>query len=152
MKKILIRLVLYAIVISAVFYIFAKTHDADGLFTTYNIMSGLACGGLAVIVIFGFLGKKGDKPVVNFLMSIGFGSVGSRFTSAMSSADNMMYSGDPQRMMKSIKPQLDTKPVYVGINHNDDSRLVKTVLALLPYVVGLPCMAVGLSYLMNITI
>ena len=63
MKKILKALAAYILVIAAVFLVFALFNRDEGMFTTYNIMSGLAYGGLLVFIIFGFVSKNGSHAM-----------------------------------------------------------------------------------------
>ncbi|MBQ6837092.1 MAG: hypothetical protein IJO47_08565 [Clostridia bacterium] len=145
MKKVVIRLSIYLLIIALAVIIFSYTHRSGGMFTMYNIMNGLAYGGLAVIVFCGFLGKKGDKVVVNFMSMPSIGRGAATFGTGV----NLAYSTNPDLMMKAEKPQLETKKTYIDAPKKEDSRLLKITLFLLPYIIGIGSMAVGVIYLIR---
>ena len=149
MKKIVIRLSIYLLIIALAVIIFSYTHRADGMFTMYNIMNGLAYGGLAVIVFCGFLGKKGDRaaPLVPGNMTAGPQSGLSPNLNSV--VTNLTYTGDPKLMMKAEKPQFETKKTYIDAPKKEDSRLLKITLFLLPYIVGIGSIAVCVIYLIQ---
>ncbi|MBR4880193.1 MAG: hypothetical protein IKU13_10255 [Clostridia bacterium] len=145
MKKIIIRLLIYSLIIALAVVAFSYTHKTDGMFNMYNIMNGLAYGGLAIIVFCGFLGKKGDRVVVNFMSMPSIG----RGAAVFGAGVNLAYSSNPSLMMQAEKPQLETKKTYIDAPVKEDSIVLKITLALLPYIVGIGSMAVGVFYLVG---
>ena len=149
MKKVVIRLSIYLLIIALAVIIFSYTHRAGGMFTMYNIMNGLAYGGLAVIVFCGFLGKKGDRaaPLVPGNMTAGPQSGLSPNLNSV--VTNLTYTSDPKLMMQAEKPQLETKKTYIDAPKKEDSMALKITLVLLPYIIGIGSMAVGVIYLIQ---
>ena len=149
MKKILKALAAYILVIAAVFLVFALFNHDEGMFTTYNIMSGLAYGGLAVIVFCGFLGKKGDRVAPLVPGNVTAGPQSGLSPNLNSVVTNLTYTGDPKLMMKAEKPQFETQKTYIEAPKKEDSTALKILLVLLPYIVGIGSMVVGVIYLIR---
>ena len=149
MKKILKALATYFLVIAAVFLIFALFNRDEGFFTTYNIMSGLAYGGLLVFVIFGFVSKKGNHaiPATSMQMPVIFHAGFSGGLNAFIA--NLSFGRNELRIVQAAKPQFDTKKASIEMHADDDSLIVKIILILLPFVVGIGSMAVGIMWLIN---
>ena len=149
MKKVIIRLSIYLLIIALAVIIFSYTHRADGMFTMYNIMNGLAYGGLAVIVFCGFLGKKGDRAAPLVPGNVTAGPQSGLSPNLNSVVTNFTYTGDPKLMMKAEKPQFETQKTYIEAPKKEDSTALKILLVLLPYIVGIGSMVVGVMWLIN---
>ncbi|MBE6987494.1 MAG: hypothetical protein E7432_01790 [Ruminococcaceae bacterium] len=149
MKKILKALVTYFLVIAAVFLIFALFNRDEGFFTTYNIMSGLAYGGLLVFVIFGFVSKKGNHAMTVAPMHLPANRSHGLPLNPRSIFSVLVFESAAKDVIEAMKKPVPTHSKKEYITEKEDPLAVRIILFVLPFVVGIGSMAVGIMWLIN---
>ena len=149
MKKILKALAAYILVIAAVFLVFALFNRDEGMFTTYNIMSGLAYGGLAVFIIFGFASKNGSHAMTVAPMHLPANRSHGLPLNVRSIFSFLVFESAAKDVMDAMKKPVQTPSKKEYITESEDPVLLKIILFILPFVVGIGSMAVGVIWLIN---
>ena len=151
MKKILKALLTYILVIAAVFLIFALFNRDEGMFSMYNIMSGLAYGGLLVFIVFGFLSKHGSHAMTVSPMHLPANRSHGLPLNVRSIFSFLVFESAAKDVMDAMKKPVQThsKKDYSAAE-KQDPLAVRITLALMPIVIGVGCFVTGIVWLLNV--
>ena len=150
MKKIVANLSVYILIIAVVFFGFAFFNHDEGIFTTYNLMNGLAYGGLLVFVIFGFLSKNGSHAMTVAPMHLPANRSHGLPLNFRNVFSFLVFESAAKDVMDAMKKpvQTNSKKDY-STAEKQDPLAVRITLALMPIVIGAGCFITGIIWLMN---